>query len=181
MPGDLSTAAPDTALKTRTYQFAPAAFDAAAAMTMSGLEYMRALVSGDIGAKPSISDTLDMSLPFDLDHGRCAIEAEPADYLMNPMGIVHGGFAATLLDSVMGIAVHTALPAGTGYTTAELKINYTRAILPATGRLRAEGSLVHIGRQMATSEGRLVGIEDGRLYAHGSATCFLFPIRRPKA
>lgn len=77
----------------------------------------------------------------------------------------------------MGIAIHTTPPAGTGHTTAELKINYTRASLPATGRLRAEGSIIHQGRQMTTAEGRLIGVENGKLYAHGSTTCFLFRLK----
>jgi uncharacterized protein (TIGR00369 family) len=128
-----------------------------------------------------MADTIGMSPPFDLEYGKCAVEAEPGDYLMNPMGVTHGGFAATLLDSAMGIAVHTTLPVGTGYTTAELKINYTRAIMPTTGRLRADGSVIHAGRQMATAEARLVGVADGKLYAHGSTTCFVFPLQRRKA
>ncbi len=164
--------------KTRSYEYAAPAFDARAAMTMTGLEYMQALVSGRIGAKPSISDTIGMSVPFDLAHGQASVEADAADFLLNPMGMVHGGFAATLLDTVVGVAVHTALPAATGYTTAELKISYTRAIRPETGRLRAEGRLIHIGRRMATAEGRLVGVEDEKLYAHASTTCFLFPLDR---
>ena len=167
-------------VKTRSYDYSPAAFDAAAALTMTGLEYMQALVSGRLGAKPPISDTLGMSIPFDLAHGRAAVEAEPEDFLLNPIGTIHGGFAATLLDSVMAIAVHTTLPAATVYTTAELKINYTRAILPTSGRLRAEGRIIHSGRQLATAEGRLTGIEDGKLYAHGSTTCLVMPVQRPK-
>lgn len=163
--------------KTRSYQYAEPGFDAEAAMALSGLDYMRALASGDLGGAPSISDTIGMSRPFDLDHGRASFEADAADFLLNPMGAVHGGFAATLLDSAMGCAVHTALPPGTGYSTAELKINYTRAILPGAGRLRAEGAVIHQGRRMATAEGRLVGTSDGKLYAHGSTTCFLFPLR----
>ena len=162
--------------KTRTYEYGLAGPDGRAAMTMTGLEYMQAMVAGQISGKPSIADTIGMSVPFDLAHGKAAAEADPADFLLNPNGVVHGGFAATLLDSVMGIAVQTALPAATTFTTAELKINYTRAILPGGGRLRAEGTLVHAGRRMATAEGRLVGVEDGKLYAHGSTTCFVFPI-----
>ena len=164
--------------KTRTYDYTVAPFDAEAAMTMTGLEFMQGLVAGDFGAKPSISETLGMSVPFDLAYGEASIEADPADFLLNPMGGVHGGFAATLIDSVTGIATHTALPAGMGYATAELKVNMTRAILPTAGTLRATGKIIHVGRQMATSEGRLVGVEDGKLYAHGSATCFLFPWKR---
>jgi uncharacterized protein (TIGR00369 family) len=173
---------PDTneALKTRSYEYATTTLDPAAALTMTGLEYMQALASGRIGAKPSMADTIGMSPPFDLEFGKCAVEAEPGDYLMNPMGVTHGGFAAALLDSAMGIAVHTALPVATGYTTAELKINYTRAIMPTTGRLRADGSVIHVGRQMATAEARLVGVADGKLYGHGSTTCFVFPLQRRK-
>lgn len=168
-------------LNTRSYAYAPPAFDSAAAMTMSGLDYMIALAAGRIGALPSISSTIGMSPPVDLSHGRAAVEAEAADFLLNPMGVVHGGFAATMLDTAMGIAVHTALQAATGYTTVELKINYTRAILPANGLLRAEGWVVHQGRQMATAEGRLTGVADGRLYAHGSTTCFIFPLKPQSA
>jgi len=176
------TTLPDSqdARKIRTYEYATALLDTEAALTMTGLDYMQALASGRISAKPSMADTIGMSPPFDLEYGKCAVEAEPGDYLMNPMGVTHGGFAATLLDSAMGIAVHTTLPVGTGYTTAELKINYTRAIMPTTGRLRADGSVIHVGRQMATAEARLVGVADGKLYAHGSTTCFVFPLQRRK-
>lgn len=166
------------ARKTRSYDYAEPSFDPEMAMTLSGLDYLLALTSGRLGAAPSIGDTIGMSIPFDLAHGRASVEADAADFLLNPMGAVHGGFAATLLDSAMGVAVHTALPPATAYTTAELKINYTRAILPATGRLRADGTVIHQGRQMATAEGRLVGVDDGKLYAHGSTTCFIFPLQR---
>ena len=165
------------ALKTRTYEYATAVLDLSAAMEMSGLDYMKALVAGEIGSKPSIADTIGMSIPSDLAFGHCAFEATPEDFLLNPLGTVHGGFAATLLDSALGCAVHTALPPATGYTTAELKVNYTRAIRPGGGRLRAVGDVIHIGRQMATAEAKLVGIGDGKLYAHGSTTCFVFPLK----
>lgn len=163
-------------LLSRTYEYAPSSFDRKSALTMSGLDYMRALASGQMGAPPSINSTIGMSSPFDLVHGQATIEADPSDFLLNPIGTVHGGFAATLLDSVMALAVHTTLPAGIGYTTAELKINYTRMILPTTGRLRAQGSIIHQGRQMATAEGRLIGVGDGKLYAHGTTTCFLYSL-----
>jgi len=166
--------------KTRSYDYTVSSLDVGSALALNGLDYMRALVSGEFGAEPSINQTIGMSVPFDLDRGKASIEATPGDFLLNPMGVVHGGFAATLLDSAMGLAVHTALDAGTGYTTAELKINYTRAILPTTGRLRAQGKLIHAGRQMATAEARLTGVDDGKLYAHGSTTCFLFPLDRHK-
>lgn len=162
---------------TRSYDYAVAPFDAAHALQVSGLEYMQALVAGELGPRPTILDTMGMSLPFNLAHGQASIEAHPADFLMNPLGVVHGGFAATLLDTVLGIAVHTALPAGMAYTTAELKVNYTRAVMPDGERLRADGKLIHMGRRMATSEARLLGVESSKLYAHGSTTCFLFPLQ----
>ena len=164
--------------KTRTYEYETHTLDLSAAMTMSGLEYMQALVSGKIGAEPSIGVTMGMSIPQEIAEGFCVFEAEPSDFVLNPLGTVHGGFAATVLDSALGCAIHTGLPAGYGYTTAELKVNYTRAIRPDSGRLRAEGRVIHMGRQMATSEAKLMGIEDGKLYAHGSTTCFVFPFKK---
>lgn len=168
------------ALKTRSYAYSNALPDPSAAMRLSGLDYLKGLVAGEFGAKPSMADTMNMSVPQALAPGHAEFEAEPADYLMNPLGSVHGGFAATVLDSVLGCAVHAALPPGTGYSTAELKVNFTRAIRPDTGRLRAVADVVHLGRQMATVEGRLTGVADGKLYAHGSATCFLFPFAAQK-
>ncbi len=160
----------------RTYQYTAADMDLDAAMNMTGLEFMKAIAAGDI-AHPSMLATFGMSAPFDLEYGKVSIEAKPQDYFLNPLGVVHGGFAATMLDTALGIAVNTVVPKATGLTTAELKINYTRAIKPDTGLLRAEGYTVHVGRQMVTAEGRLSGVEDGKLYAHGSTTCFLFPLK----
>jgi uncharacterized protein (TIGR00369 family) len=91
----------------------------------------------------------------------------------NPLGTVHGGWIATLLDSCVGCAVHVSLPAGKGYTTAELKVNYVRAVTEKVGLVRAIGSVIHLGNRMATADGRLVG-PDGTLYAHASTTCFIF-------
>lgn len=164
------------ARKTRTYEYAGQTADFAAAAKLSGLEYMRELAAGRIGAPPSIGATMNMSLPSHLDYGKVVFEAEPADFLLNPMGNVHGGFAATILDSALGVAVHTTLEAGMIFTTAELKVNFTRPITPKSGRLRAEGAVLHRGQRMATCEARLIGIADEKLYAHGSATCFIFPL-----
>ncbi|MAY88734.1 MAG: hypothetical protein CML02_18690 [Pseudooceanicola sp.] len=172
--GDLSKTG--TTTRTRSYDYAVAGLNLAAARDLSGLDYLLALTRGEFGNRPSMGDTMNMSIPFDLSHGHALIEGTPADYLLNPMGAVHGGWAATLLDSATGVAVHSALPAGVGYTTADLKVNYTRAIRPDTGTLRAEGRVIHVGRQMATAEARLTGVADGKLYAHATATCFLFPI-----
>jgi uncharacterized protein (TIGR00369 family) len=92
----------------------------------------------------------------------------------NPIGLVHGGFAATLLDSAMGCAVQTIVPAGSGYTTLEIKVNFSRPMTRDTGRVLAEGVVVHGGRTVATAEGRLVAENSGKLLAHATTTCLIF-------
>ncbi len=164
--------------KTRSYDYPMPAFDGAAAMQMSGLEYLQALTGGRIGAEPSIGPTIGMHIPHELGEGHAVVDATPSDFVLNPMGGVHGGFAATVLDSALGLSVHTTLQAGEGFSTAELKVNYTRPMRPDAGRMRATGTVIHRGRQMATAEARLVGVEDGKLYAHASTTCFIFPLRK---
>lgn len=163
--------------KSRTYDYVVAMPNIEAAMQLSGLEYLQAMIAGKISGKPSISDTIDMTVPLDLDHGQAAVESTPGDFLLNPLGVVHGGYASTLLDTVMGIAVHTTLPPGYGFTTAELKVNLTRAIRLDTGPLRAEGKIIHEGRRISTAEGRIIGLKDGKLYAHGTTTCFIYDLR----
>ena len=166
---------------TRSYDYARPAFDPAAAMRLSGLDYMKALVAGQVGAEPSILPTMGMLPPDALSPGKVGFDCEPGEHLLNPMGTVHGGFAATVLDTALGLAVHTTLEPGWGYTTAELKINYTRAIRPDTGPLRAEGQVIHRGTRMATAEARLISQDSGKLFAHGTTTCFLFPLHQPDA
>jgi uncharacterized protein (TIGR00369 family) len=109
----------------------------------------------------------------ELDEGRAVFSVEPAEYHYNPIGVVHGGLAATLLDSALGCAVHTALPAGAGYTTLEIKVNFVRAMTAETGLVRCEAKLIHLGGRTATAEGRIVD-KDGKLYAHGTTTCLVF-------
>lgn len=144
-------------------------------LTMSGLDFLRAIGEGKL-PPPPIFATMGLIGATDLGEGHITFLAVPAEYHYNPIGVVHGGFAATLLDSAMGCAVHSALPAGVGYTTIEIKINYIRALTAATGEVRAEGRVIHVGGRMATAEGRLVG-PDGTLYAHGTTTCYIL---RPK-
>jgi uncharacterized protein (TIGR00369 family) len=108
----------------------------------------------------------------ELGEGRASFALDPAERHYNPLGTVHGGIAATLLDSAMGVAVHTTLDEGETYTTLELKVNFVRAITEATGRVVATGSVVHRGRRVATAEARLTD-EDGRLLAHGTSTCLV--------
>ncbi len=139
----------------------------------SGLEFLRGIVAGRL-PRPPISDTLDFYL-IEVEPGRAVFQGLPKLAHYNPLGSIHGGWPATLLDSCMGCAVHSTLPAGQGYTTVEFKLNLVRPIHADTGALRAEGKVVNGGRTIATSEGRLFG-PDGKLYAHGTETCLIFPL-----
>jgi uncharacterized protein (TIGR00369 family) len=137
----------------------------------SGLQIMQAMLAGEL-PYPHIMQTLDYSL-VQVEKGRAVFQGVPQLMHYNPLGSVHGGWYATLLDSALGCAVHTALETGQGYTTAELGIHIVRAASHQSGPLRAIGNVVHVGRQLATAEARIVGA-DGKLYAHGSTTCLVF-------
>lgn len=140
----------------------------------SGLEIMQAMLRGEM-PYPSIAQTLDFRI-IEVEAGRAVFQGTPGTAHLNPMGTVHGGWYATLLDSAVGCAVHTLMPAGRGYTTAELSVNLVRAIpLGKVPRVRAEGKVLHCGRQLATAEGRLYG-PDGTLYAHATTTCLVFEL-----
>jgi uncharacterized protein (TIGR00369 family) len=143
---------------------------AAAGRSMSGIDFMRAIRDGRL-PPPPIARLMGFSL-VEVEPGRAVFEVVPGQQHYNPIGVVHGGVAMTLLDSAMGCAVHTQMPLGTGYTTLEAKTNLVRAITAETGKLRAIGVTVHVGKRMATAEGRL---EDaaGKLYAHASTTCIV--------
>lgn len=142
---------------------------------LSGLEMMQGMLRGEL-PYARIGQTLDF-LPVEITQGRAVFQGTPGPDHMNPMGGIHGGWYSTLLDSALGCAVHTMLPAGRGYTTAELSVNIVKAIGPRVTRVRAEGRVLHCGRQLATAEGRLVG-PDGTLYAHGTTTCLVFELGR---
>ncbi len=137
----------------------------------TGLETFALMLAGEIPF-PAMAETLDFQL-IDVGPGRAVFQGRPLLRHYNPLGSVHGGWFATLLDSAVGCAVHTTLPAGKAYTTAELKINITRPLSVKVPLVRAIGEVIHVGRRMATAEGRMVG-PDGKLYAHASTTCFLF-------
>ena len=137
----------------------------------TGLELMQAMLRGEL-PYPPITRTLDFLL-VEVDAGQAVFQGTPGVAHYNPLGSVHGGWFATLLDSALGCAVHTMMPAGRGYTTAELGVNLVRAIGPKVQRVRAEGKVIHCGRQLATAEARLVG-PDGTLYAHATTTCLVF-------
>jgi len=137
----------------------------------TGLEVFALMLAGDL-PRPPIADTLDFTL-IEVTFGRAVFQGRPMLRHYNPLGSVHGGWFATLLDSAVGCAVHSILPAGKAYTTAELKINIVRPLTESVPLVRAIGEVIHPGNRMATADGRLVGA-DGRLYAHASTTCFIY-------
>ena len=137
----------------------------------TGLEMMQAMLNAEFPA-PTIAKLMDFLL-VEISPGRAVFQGTPGPTHLNPMGGVHGGWYATLLDSALGCAVHTMMPVGRAYTTTELSVNLVKAITPKVQRVRAIGTVIHCGRQLATAEARLVG-PDGTLYAHATTTCLLF-------
>ncbi len=145
--------------------------DASTQRDMSGLEFVRGLVSGTLPL-----NTIARTLGYDIveaDNGRVVITAEPNDTLLNPAGTVHGGFSATLLDSCMGLAVQSTLEKGFAQTTLEFKISFVRPITTGMGTIRAEGTVLSRGRRVGAADGRITDL-DGRLLAHGTTTCLIF-------
>jgi uncharacterized protein (TIGR00369 family) len=155
--------------RTRTYSWEdPAALQRAGA-GLGGLELMRRFAAGELPPPPIIA-MLDGEI-VEAERGRVVFALTPAEWMFNPIGSVHGGIAATILDSCMGCAVHTMLPAGTGYTTGDLHIRYLRAMTTETGRVLAEGTVVHAGRRHATAQSRLIAQDSDKLIATGTAGC----------
>ncbi len=144
----------------------PTAMEGAA---MPGLEYLQAIGAGELPPPPM--GVLMNLQPVEVEPGRAVFQGHPGEEHTNPMGGVHGGYAATILDSAMGCAVHTTLPAGVGYGTLTLEIKLVRPITPQTGAVRAEAEVLHRGRTQATAQARLVAVETGKLLAHGTSTC----------
>lgn len=138
--------------------------------TMTGLEVMQAVASGAL-PPPGIAVTLGM-MPVEIGDGVCTFELSPDERMTNPLGTIHGGIAATILDSCMGCAVHTTLPAGVGYTTAQLNVHYLRAMMPGMGPVRATGTVIHRGRTQSTAEAKLVD-SNGKVIAHATTTCLI--------
>src|SRR5687767_13225291 len=156
--------------RTRTVQWEDPRPLGEAGRGSSGLEFLHKIASGELPPPP-----LAMLMNFELvevSEGNATFAVVPAEYHYNPIGVVHGGLAATLLDSAMGCAVHSTLPAGAGYTTLEIKVNFVRPITSDTGRVRAEAKLIHLGGRTATAEGRVID-EAGKLYAHATTTCMI--------
>jgi uncharacterized protein (TIGR00369 family) len=145
---------------------------------LTGLEMMQKMLAGEF-PYPPIAQTLDFML-LEIELGRAVFQGTPKSAHLNPLGTVHGGWYSTLLDSAVGCAVHTTMPAGRAYTTAELSIHIVRAAWPDREPLRAIGQVLHTGKQLATAEGRLVDAA-GRLYAHATTTCLVFEVPGGKA
>jgi uncharacterized protein (TIGR00369 family) len=144
---------------------------AAAGAELSGMEYVGAIVAGEV-PPPPIAVTMRLR-PVEIEEGRAVFEGEPGEEHYNPIGVVHGGYAATLLDSALGCAVHTTLPAGVGYTSLGLEAKFVRPITRETGRVLCEATVLYRGRRQATAEATLTAAESGKLLAHGQATCMI--------
>jgi uncharacterized protein (TIGR00369 family) len=140
-----------------------------------GLSFVRGLIDGTFPAPP-ITQTLGFTL-IEAEHGRAAFSGTPQMRHYNPIGTVHGGFAMTLLDSALGCAVHSTLSKGETYTTLEVKVNLVRPLTKDTGPVRAEGRIIHRGRTLGTAEGDIKDAS-GKLYAHASTTCMIFPAKK---
>jgi uncharacterized protein (TIGR00369 family) len=138
---------------------------------LTGLQFVQGLVDGTLPLN-TIAETLGYDV-IEAAHGRVAVTAEPNGSHLNPSGTVHGGLAATLLDSCMGLAIRSTLDKGVGSTTLEFKISLVRPITPDTGPIKAEGVVLNCGRRVGTAEGRITD-RQGRLLAHGTTTCLIF-------
>jgi uncharacterized protein (TIGR00369 family) len=165
-----AASSPETS-RSRTLVWQDPVPTAAAGATMTGMEYMTAVVTGQV-PPPPIAVTMSLR-PVELEEGRVIFEGEPGEEHYNPIGVVHGGYAATLLDSALGCAVHTTLPAGVGYTSLGLEAKYVRPISRDTGRVLCEARVLHRGRKQATAEATLKAADSGKLLAHGQATCMI--------
>jgi uncharacterized protein (TIGR00369 family) len=157
--------------RTRTTTWQDPAPGLAKAAAMTGLEYIRALRDGQL-PPPPIAVTLGIALT-EAEPGRAVFRSQAAEFLYNPIGVVHGGFAMTLLDSAMGVAVQTTLARGERYTTLETKVNFVRPVTLETGSVRCEATVIHRGRRIATAEGKLIADDSGKLLAHGTTTCLI--------
>ena len=153
-------------VRTRSFSWDDPAAIAAAGLKLSGIDYIAAIADGTMPSPP-VARLLDFTI-VEVEQGRVVFAMQPAEWMYNPIGSVHGGIAATLLDSCMGCAVHTTLEAGVGYATADLQVRYIRAMSDATGRVLAEGRVLHVGRRTATAEGRVFAEDDEALIAHAT-------------
>jgi uncharacterized protein (TIGR00369 family) len=138
---------------------------------MTGLEFVQGLAQGTLPLN-MMAQTLDYDIT-EAENGRVVVTANPKEIHLNPWGTVHGGLAATMLDSCMGLAIQSTLDKSIGSTTLEFKISFVRPITSETGPIRAEGTVINRGRRVGTAEGRVID-RDGRLLVHGTTTCLIF-------
>jgi uncharacterized protein (TIGR00369 family) len=143
------------------------------ARAMDALPLFQEMLAGRLPAPP-IARALGFRMS-EVEFGRVVFSYEPVFEHYNPLGSIHGGIAATLLDSVMGCAIHSTLKAGVGFTTLEIKVNYVRAMTDKTGPVKAEGKIINVGSRAATAEGKILD-SSGKLLAHGTTTCLIFPL-----
>jgi len=156
----------------RTFTWADPMITAQAAAEIPGIEAIRKIAAGEL-PPPPIASLLDFEITL-VEEGRVIFAVTPREWMYNPIGSVHGGVAATLLDSALGCAIHTVLPAGARYTTTDLHVHYVRGMTAETGRVLADSRVVHAGRKLATSEGRLYAEADPeRLFAHATTSCLI--------
>jgi uncharacterized protein (TIGR00369 family) len=157
--------------RTRTVNWQDPAPGLAIAAGMSGLEHIRAIFAGRL-PPPPIAVTMGFE-GREAEEGRAVFRSDPGEYLYNPIGVVHGGFAMTLLDSALGSAVQTTLSRGEWFLTLETKVNFVRPITEDTGPVSCEGTVISRGRRVATAEGRLIAENTGKVLAHGTTTCLI--------
>lgn len=157
--------------RSRSFSWDDPLIGAQAAKTMSGMAYLTAMAEGNLPVPP-IMRLINFSMAA-FSEGRFTFTFTPAEYHYNPVGSVHGGVTSTLLDSALGCAVHTLLPAGTGYATVELHVHFVRPLTMSTGEVRCEAEVIHMGRSLATAQARLTDAE-GKLYSHATTSCMIF-------
>ncbi len=163
----------DDPARSRTFTWQDPMITAAASRSMRGLDFLRAMIAGEV-SPPPIALMLGMRLT-EVDEGRAMFTITPREEMYNPIGVVHGGIAMTVLDSALGCAVMSVLPEGLAYTTVDINVHLTRAITLKTGELRAIAESVHSGRRLATAQAKLIDAE-GKLYAHATTTCMVFAL-----
>ncbi|MDR3680181.1 MAG: PaaI family thioesterase [Flavipsychrobacter sp.] len=156
--------------RTRTFTWQDPMPGAAKAMHMSGLEYLNAMSEGKIGLPPLLY-TMDFTVEHE-ERGQAIFSFRPQEFHYNPIGTVHGGVITAILDSAMGCSLHSTLPAGTGYTTLELKVNFLKAVTIKTGELKAIGKIIHAGSRTSLIEAQLID-KAGTVYAHAVSTCMI--------
>lgn len=156
--------------RSRTFQWQDPSEGAAKALQMDGIEYLHAMLNGQIPAPP-LMHTLDMK-PVRFEKGDCSFSFVPQEFHYNPIGSVHGGVITALLDSAMGCTLQSILPQGVAYTTLELKVNFLKAVTIKTGELQAVGKIIHAGNRTALVEAQLIDANNN-VYAHGVSTCLI--------